>query len=135
MSSVVLDTQSLIWLLETSDALGPKARGLADEALSRNALFVSAFSFWEVAMLAIRGRIGIDISPGLWREKVLSQGILERPMTGEIGVASVLLDNFHADPADRIITATALVTNARLITSDRKILAWDGPLWRQDARL
>ncbi len=134
MSSVVLDTQSLIWLLETSEALGPTARGLADEALSRNALFVSAFSFWEVAMLATRGKITIDISPGLWREKVLGHGILERPMTGEIGVASVLLDDFHPDPADRIITATALITNALLITSDRKILGWNGPLARQDAR-
>jgi len=43
------------------------------------------------------------------------------------------LNGFHADPADRFITATALRQRARLLTADRAILAWPGTLERLPA--
>ena len=42
------------------------------------------------------------------------------------------LTDFHADPADRLIVATALAGH-RLVTSDRRILEWPGKLSRLDA--
>ncbi len=35
-----------------------------------------------------------------------------------------LPESFHADPADRIITATARLKNYTLLTADRKILSY-----------
>jgi PIN domain nuclease of toxin-antitoxin system len=35
-----------------------------------------------------------------------------------------LPDDFHADPADRIITATARLNNYKILTADKKILAY-----------
>lgn len=35
-----------------------------------------------------------------------------------------LADGFHGDPADRIITATAITEGAYLLTRDKQILSW-----------
>jgi PIN domain nuclease of toxin-antitoxin system len=35
-----------------------------------------------------------------------------------------LPDTFHADPADRIIAATACMNHSTIVTADRKILAY-----------
>jgi PIN domain nuclease of toxin-antitoxin system len=43
------------------------------------------------------------------------------------------LRDFHADPADRFIAATALRHQACLLTADRLILAWPGTLQRNPA--
>ena len=48
-------------------------------------------------------------------------------MDGVIGIRANALADFHADPADRIIVATALHGH-RLVTSDRRILGWSGGL-------
>jgi len=34
------------------------------------------------------------------------------------------LENFHGDPAGRLIVATAMVLGVTLITSDAKIIEW-----------
>ena len=56
------------------------------------------------------------------------------PLTGEVGIAAAILVDFHPDPADRFITATALRHGATLVTADDRILTWSGTLRRHDAR-
>ena len=46
------------------------------------------------------------------------------PLHPEIAIASARLDDFHGDPADRLIVATAQQAGATLVTADSKILAW-----------
>jgi PIN domain nuclease of toxin-antitoxin system len=46
-----------------------------------------------------------------------------------------MLTNLHGDPADRMILATATEYEAVLVTSDARLLAWDGPTPRHDASL
>lgn len=43
------------------------------------------------------------------------------PVTTRIALDSVKLEPFHADPADRLIVATALATGATLVTKDERI--------------
>ena len=83
-------------------------------------------------MLRNKGRIAFPEDAGLWRREQLEQGVLEIPVDGEIGIRAVELEDFHADPADRLIVATALVGH-QLLTADRRILDWPGPLNRLDA--
>lgn len=94
---------------------------------------MSAISFWEIGMLQAKGRIVYPEDVSVWRREQLSQGLIEIPVDGEIGIRANTLADFHADPADRIIVATALEGHD-LITADERILGWPGTLSRLDAR-
>ncbi len=131
---ILLDTHTLIWLVEADPKLGKKAAKLADRALKNNELATSAITFWEVAMLAQRNRIVLSISPVVWRHRLLDMGLIEIPITGEIGITAAELQEFHGDPADRFIAATAILEGGFLVTADQEILQWPGELKRQDAR-
>jgi len=134
-SLILLDTHVLIWLDLDDPALGLIARQQADAALKGGRLAVSAISFWEIAMLVAKQRIVIEVPLPTWRQDLLNLGLREIPVSGEIGIAAVQLDQLHGDPADRIIVATALLREATLMTVDRKLLEWSGQLERYDARL
>lgn len=131
---ILLDTQALVWLVDGREDLGDTSRSLARASVSIGEAGVSAITFWELALQMIKGRITIEQPADLWRQQVLALGILEVPVSGAIGIMAAELQAFHKDPADRIITATALSLGATLITSDRRILGWQGNLARQDAR-
>jgi PIN domain nuclease of toxin-antitoxin system len=131
---ILLDTHTLIWLAEGHPDFGDSARHLADEALAHDDLGVSAMTFWEIAMLHQPGRIQLLQPVEAWRRALVDRGLQEWPLTGEVGNAAAALREFHADPADRFITATALLHGATLVTADGRILAWSGPLRRHDAR-
>lgn len=98
-------------------------------------LAVSAITFWEVGILVKKGRLATNQSLLLWRNELLAAGLTEIPVDGIVGIAASELDLPQADPADRLIVATALARNAVLVTADERILAWSGALLRHDARL
>ena len=130
----LLDIHVLIWLIEGENQLGKQARKFADQAFVEEKLAVSAMTFWEISMLQQRQRISLSLPVTQWRQELLTRGLQEIPVTGEIGIISTELKNFHADPADRIITATALLENATLITADQLILKWNGTVRRHNAK-
>ena len=131
---VLLDTHALVWLVEGSERLGPRAARLADGALAAGELAVASITFWEVAMLAARRRIAVDVPPREWRRRVLALGVEEVPLTGDVTMEAAALTDLHQDPADRIIVATSMSVDAVLATADDRILGWGGPLLRHDAR-
>ena len=124
-----------MWLDQDDPTLGPSARKYADEALRAEQLAVSAISFWEVATLARKGRIIVGLPLAQWRRELLGSGLIEISMDGEIGIAAAGLNDFHGDPADRVIVATTRLGGARLVTADQKVLAWPGRLNCIDARV
>ncbi|MGH8627057.1 MAG: type II toxin-antitoxin system VapC family toxin, partial [Gammaproteobacteria bacterium] len=132
---ILLDTHALLWLDLDDPALGPTARKRTDTALQQGCLTISAISFWEVAMLASKGRIVMEMLPASWRRDLLSSGLTELPVDGEMGILATSLGDFHSDPADRLILATAIVKRATLITADEPILGWPHKLERLDARV
>jgi PIN domain nuclease of toxin-antitoxin system len=132
---ILLDTHALIWLMEGDAQLGAEARHLADAALAHEEVSVSAITFWETAMLHQRGRVHLKLPVDAWRHAVLALGVVEIPLSGEIGITAVGLPDFHSDPADRFITATAILHQATLVTADNRILNWSGALSRHNARL
>lgn len=130
---ILADTHALIWLRTGDARLGAVARRALDNALRDEEFAVSAMTFWEVAMLKSKDRLDFPEDVGLWRRELLRQGLAEIPVDGEIGIRAKALPDFHADPADRIIVATAQAGH-RLVTGDERILAWGGDLARLDAR-
>ena len=59
----------------------------------------------------------------MWRRELLDQGIAEIQVDGDIGIRAAELTDFHGEPVDRIIVATAL-GGYQLVTADRRILEW-----------
>ena len=131
---IVLDTHALVWLRTGDDRLGPNSRRTVDDALGDEQLAVSAMTFWEVAMLRSKGRLNFPEDVGRWRQELLGQGLTEITVDGKIGIHANALPGFHADPADRIIVATALTGRHLIVTADEHILRWRGNLNRMDAR-
>ena len=131
---IILDTHALVWMDVGSALLGKRTRQMVDQALADDSLAVAAISFWEVGMLINKGRLNMDIPIDRWRKDLLSKGLVELPMDGKAGIDAANLQNFHGDPADRIIVATTILTGASLVTADEKILKWDGLTQKNDAR-
>ena len=124
---ILLDTHVLLWSRMGLARIGPECRRVIDEGLREARLAASAFSFWEVAMLRDKGRLDFPDDVGLWRRELLSNGLVEIPVTGDLAVRAGALAGIHGDPGDRLIVATALEGH-QLVTSDRRILAWAGTL-------
>ena len=121
----LLDTHVFVWLMNGSEDLAssPCIRRL-EEAASRAGIKVSAISIWEIGMLESKGRVSLPTSPAAWVERALTApGLSLVPLTPAIALhSSRLPGNFHGDPADRIIVATARELGATLVTRDRQIL-------------
>ena len=130
---ILLDTHVSLWLRLGDARLGLVARAEIQRAWESDEVGLSAISFWEMAMLRDKGRIRHPEDVSQWRQEQLSQGMIEITVDGEIGIRASGLANFHADPTDRIIVATAL-SGHRLVTADEQILAWPGNVDRLDAR-
>ena len=131
---ILLDTHVLLWLDAGDPQLGAAARKAIDRALANDQLAVSAISFWESAMLQKRKRIRLHQPLSAWRAVLLESGLVEIAIDGEVGILAASLPDFHADPADRLIAATAAMHRATLCTADERILGWSGDLLRRDAR-
>ncbi|HWG03648.1 MAG TPA: type II toxin-antitoxin system VapC family toxin [Beijerinckiaceae bacterium] len=123
---LLLDTCALIWVVGdqpiAKDAKDAIARALeADEPV-----FVSPISAWEIGMLASRGRINLPMSPEKWFERLLeAPGVYLADMPPRVLIASSFLPSApSSDPTDRIIAATAREYGYRVVTRDRRLLAY-----------
>lgn len=122
--TVLLDTHVLIWLVEGLVDLPEESVAMLEEAAASDGLAVSAITFWEVALLHVRDRISLSRPVSEWRRRVLAApGVLEAPVTGDIGIEAVRLPGvLHPDPADRLLVATARMEGWSLATRDRRLL-------------
>jgi PIN domain nuclease of toxin-antitoxin system len=134
MTGVLLDTHALLWLLEGDERLGQSARAAITAAHAQGNLHVSAMSFWEIGMLVNKGRITLSRPLAFLRSDILSSGISELALSGDVMALATELAWSHQDSADRVIVASALSKGLQLITADDEILHWKNALKRLDAR-
>ena len=120
---ILLDTHVLIWAVEGDQRLGAKAAAAIEEARRSDRIGVSAITPWEIALLVERGRLRLALDVGAWMDTALgTQGVDLLPIEPAIAVDSVRLPGeFHADPADRLIIATARHWRILLVTADQAI--------------
>ena len=123
---IVLDTHTLIWAVEGDGRLGRSASRLIEETVQTDRVAVSAITPWEIALLVERRRLRLGRDVGEWIAEALAlPGVALIPIEPAIAIDSVRLPGeFHADPADRFIVATARHLRAPLLTADRRILAY-----------
>lgn len=120
---IVLDTHAWLWWLSDSPELSAKAKKAINAARKRQEIHISVISTWEVAMLIAKGRLSLGIPIQEWVAKTESLSFVSfAPIDNALALESVMLPGtFHADPADRMIVATARRLNATLISRDKKI--------------
>ena|SRR6266853_1272386 len=124
---LLLDTHVWFWLAEaTSGKLSPTCLHRIRSASGAGGILISAISVWEVANLDAKKRVALSIGCHEWvREALRGPGIELVDLSPEIAIESTRLpEGFHADPADRILIATARNRNAILVTADRAILEY-----------
>ena len=116
MPRLLLDTHVLLWALEDSQALSVDARqSIAD---TRNEVFVSAVSIWE---MAIKRSLGNLRAPDNLADTVQEAGFAALPITLAHAEQAGMLPPHHRDPFDRMLVAQALAEGLVLVTDDALI--------------
>jgi PIN domain nuclease of toxin-antitoxin system len=123
---ILLDTHVIIWSLLKPDEISDDIKKIIESAQEENKLLISSISLWEIAMLKSKKRINIYEPLKDFLQAIIDiDGIKIIDILPDIAADSVsLTDNFHGDPADRIIAATAINSGAILLTRDQQILSW-----------
>lgn len=121
--AALVDTHIWLWHLNGDPTLPSRVKKVIDACALENELYISAISVWEIAMLVSKNKIILNTSCHAWVNKSLSlPGISLIPLSPEIAIESCILPgNFHGDPADRIIVASAKIENLCLISRDEKL--------------
>ena len=124
MSEFLLDTCTVIWLAN-GDPIHPEAtERLNANYRERQSTYASPFSAWELGILVACSRLRLERPVLKWFEDFLEKGqITLAALSVPVLVDSSSLPGFPpADPADRIIIATARAMNLTILTRDRLIL-------------
>lgn len=121
---IILDTHIWIWWVHGDPKLSPTAK-IAIESHESLTIGISVISCWEIAKLVEYNRLTLPCEISQWFENALSYPAVQLlDLTPQIAITSTQLVNFHRDPADQIITATAKVYDCPLVTMDTKILGY-----------
>ncbi len=119
---LILDTCAILWAVSDPDRLTLHAQELL--SLESSEVIVSPISCAEIACGVARGRLSLDRHWKIWFRFFTEKNEWRiEPINLDIAEEAYSLpDEFHADPADRIIVATARKLSATVVTADRKIL-------------
>lgn len=123
---IVLDTHTLIWWVTGDASLSKKARTAIEREKSGGAIIISSISAWEISMLVAHGRLVLSMDVSSWLATVAEiESVRFFPVDVEIAIKSIELPGeFHKDPADRMIVATARKLAVSLVTKDDKMLSY-----------
>jgi PIN domain nuclease of toxin-antitoxin system len=125
---LLLDTHLLLWTAEGSSRLPSSAVRFIDDP--DNELFFSPISLWEIAIKLRRGRDDFQVDPRLLRQRLLNNRYDELAVTSDHAVAVADLPPLHRDPFDRLLIAQCIVEEVTLLTADRVIARYPGPIER-----
>ena len=120
---ILMDTHVWFWSLTEPENLSEAALKLIQRTKPDNRT-VASISLWEFAMMVARRRIVLKTTAEQWLDYAIHKsGLRVLDLTPKVAVESCELPgDFHRDPADRIIVATARINGATLVTKDQKIL-------------
>ncbi len=125
---IVLDTHIWVWWVHGDRQLPEEYRTYlqAQEQQGTQSLGVSIISCWEIAKLVEYGRLKFPCPVENWLNQALRYPEIRLlDLTPRIVVESTQLPgDFHHDPADQLIVATARVYQCPLVTMDGKILGY-----------
>jgi len=122
----LLDTNILLWAAGSPEKLSQQAKSIIEE--SENELFFSAASLWEISIKKGLGRVDFKVDARVLRRALIDNGYQELSITGLHLVSVEDLPVIHKDPFDRILLSQATVEGFTLLTSDKTIAQYSGPI-------
>jgi PIN domain nuclease of toxin-antitoxin system len=123
----LFDTNAWIRAIERPDELTSSANAVLLNPASAP-FGLSAISIYEIGQKARKGKLGLAIPIDRWLSIALRPALVQViPIDADIARgANDLPGNFHGDPADRLIVATARKFGLTILTSDRQIRDYTG---------
>lgn len=113
---ILLDTHIFYWLFYDQHRLPSAARKTLDKA---DAVFVSAVSFWEIAIKVRVGKLNADIPELI--SSLEAANLIELPVLARHTPLVSVLPLHHADPFDRLLIAQAITEPLHLLTADPQL--------------
>ena len=126
MRHILLDTHILLWAAGGGEQLSDCAMERLEDDQAQP-LF-SAASIWEVVIKSGLGREDFKVDAALLRRGLLDNGYQELPITSAHALAVGRLPDLHRDPFDRILAAQANDEGIELLTADKTLAAYPGPI-------
>ncbi len=123
--NLLLDTHIALWWLADDPALSKPLREHIGN--TKNLVFVSAATVWEVSIKASVGKLKVDDS---WLEALLADGIIQLPIRWNHAEGVRRLPMIHRDPFDRLLIAQAKEERLTLVTADKTIPTYEVPCLR-----
>ena len=118
VDAVIVDTHALLWWQAGGDRLSTAAARRIERA---DVVYFSPITCWEIAMLVTKARVALDRPVDAWINDLLATSPADiADLTTTIAVTAGQLQDFHGDPADRIIYATAATRQLPLVTKDAR---------------
>jgi PIN domain nuclease of toxin-antitoxin system len=120
---ILLDTCALLWLASDQSQLSQVAlQVIAEQA---GFLYASAITALEIGLKQRKGRLTLPLpAERYYAEALATHGIIELAIDGVIAARSTALPAIHADPADRILIATAHWRRLTILTPDPHVRAY-----------
>lgn len=124
---IILDTHIWFWWLLGDGSLSTNERIALDKKAMKSELSVSWVSIRETEMLERKGRIELNPDFSTWISSATDPQIASiLPADIDLVVAQRQLPNsFHGDPADRLITASSILSGYPLATHDKRTMSSD----------
>lgn len=123
--NLLLDTHIALWWLADDPSLSTPLREHIGD--TKNLVFVSAVTVWEVSIKASVGKLDVDDS---WLEALLADGIVQLPISWDHAERVRRLPMIHRDPFDRLLIAQATAERLTLATAHETIPKYAVPCVR-----
>ncbi|MGU7769599.1 type II toxin-antitoxin system VapC family toxin [Burkholderia sp. MR1-5-21] len=123
---LLLDTHLILWAAADAAELPSRARALIEDS-AHTPLF-SVASLWEIVIKRGLDRDDFQVEPHVLRRNLLDAGYVELPITSTHVLAVEQLPLVHRDPFDRLLIAQAISEGVTLVTHDRTVAQYPGPI-------
>lgn len=120
------DTHLLLWAAISPERLPDRVRSLIASPAAEP--FFSGASIWEVTIRKSLGRSDGIPDPQVLRRALMEHDDTELAITSAHATAVTNLPGIHGDPFDRILIAQAQVEGMLLLTADRTVARYPGPI-------
>ena len=116
---LLLDTHVLLWAVGVSRRLPADVRAVLQD--SRNQVYFSAASIWEIALKQSKGLADFDFHPEQIAAVAFESGFTELPIRWQAASVVARLPMHHRDPFDRILVTQAMTEPLALYTADLRL--------------